>query len=159
MNQNSFTISYPALHSGTDKSIINFMTGTPDLYQLFFEGEEAEEKRRRFFVTDATVASLECMKSFISKFDDGVYGKDSLLILGSGEKYKTIETVLQIVSAAVEAGFTRKDLFVGIGGGVISDITAFAANTYESTPSICAGLSAAFTLSKAFTMMPSSSIR
>ena len=131
MSQNSLTISYPALNPGTEKSIINFMDGTPDLSYLFFEGKEAGEKRRRFFVTDATVASLDCMKSFISKFDDGVYGKDCLLILGSGEKYKTIETVLQIVSEAVEHGFTRKDLFVGIGGGVISDITAFAASIYK----------------------------
>ena len=131
MSQNSFTISYPSLNPGTDKSIINFMAGTPDLAKLFFEGEEADEKRRRFFVTDATVASLDCMQSFVSKFDDGVCGKDCLLILGSGEKYKTIETVLQIVSEAVEAGFTRKDLFIGIGGGVISDITAFAASIYK----------------------------
>ena len=70
MSQNSFTISYPALHSGTDKSLINFISGRPDLAALFFEGEEAKETRRRFFVTDATVASLECMQSFISKFDD-----------------------------------------------------------------------------------------
>ena len=131
MSQNSFTISYPSLNPGTDKSIINFMAGIPDLAKLFFESEEAAEKRRRFFVTDATVANLDCMQSFVSKFDDGVCGKDCLLILGSGEKYKTIETVLQIVSEAVEAGFTRKDLFIGIGGGVISDITAFAASIYK----------------------------
>ena len=65
MSQNSFTISYPALHPGTDKSIINFMQGKPDLAKLFFEGEEAAESRRRFFVTDSTVASLECMQSFV----------------------------------------------------------------------------------------------
>jgi 3-dehydroquinate synthase len=116
MSQNSFTISYPALNPGTDKSVINFISGTPDLANLFFEGPEAAESRRRFFVTDSTVASLECMQTFVSRFDDGVYGKDCLLILGSGEKYKTIETVLNIVSEAVEAGFTRRDLFVVIGG-------------------------------------------
>ena len=95
MSQNTFTISYQALHAGTDKSKITFISGTPDLAALFFEGEEAKETHRRFFVTDATVASLECMQSFISKFDDGICGKDCLLILGSGEKYKTIESVLQ----------------------------------------------------------------
>ena len=70
MSQNKFTISYPALHAGTDKSEIEFIKGKPDLAALFFEGEEAKETRRRFFVTDATVASLECMQTFISKFDD-----------------------------------------------------------------------------------------
>ena len=58
MSQNKFTISYPALPSGTDKSEIEFIKGKPDLVALFFEGEEAKESRRRFFVTDATVASV-----------------------------------------------------------------------------------------------------
>lgn len=136
MSQNSFTISYPALHSGTDKSLIKFISGTPDLAALFFDGEEAKETRRRFFVTDATVASLECMQSFISKFDDGVCGKDCLLILGSGEPYKTIESVLNIVRAAFDANFTRKDIFIGIGGGVICDTTAFAASIYKRGTSV-----------------------
>ena len=70
MSQKSFKISYPSLHSGTDKSLIKFISGAPNLAALFFEGDEAAETRRRFFVTDATVASLDCMKSFISKFDE-----------------------------------------------------------------------------------------
>ena len=136
MSQNSFTISYPALHSGTDKSKIKFISGSPDLASLFFEGDEAKETQRRFFVTDATVASLECMQSFISKFDDGVCGKDCLLILGSGEPYKTIESILNIVRAAFDANFTRKDIFIGIGGGVICDLTAFAASIYKRGTSV-----------------------
>ena len=71
------------------------------------------------------------MQNFIQKFDDGIYENDRLLILGSGEKYKTIESVLSIITAAVEADFTRKDIFVGIGGGVICDITAFAASIFK----------------------------
>ena len=136
MSQNKFTISYPALHAGTDKSEIEFIKGKPDLAALFFEGEEAKETRRRFFVTDATVASLECMQTFISRFDDGVCGKDNLLILGSGEPYKNIESVLNIVRAAFDANFTRKDIFIGIGGGVICDITAFAASIYKRGTSV-----------------------
>lgn len=136
MSQSTFTISYQALHAGTDKSEINFISGKPDLSALFFEGKEAEEKRRRFFVTDATVASLECMKPFISKFDDGVCGKDCLLILGSGEPYKTIDSVLTIIRAAFDANFTRKDIFIGIGGGVICDITAFAASLFKRGASV-----------------------
>ena len=41
MSQKSFKISYPSLHSGTDKSLIKFISGTPDLAALFFEGEDA----------------------------------------------------------------------------------------------------------------------
>ncbi len=125
-------ISYPAIYNGTQNSEIYFFEGQPDLAKLFFgEENEANDGRRRFFVTDATVASLDCMKSFMSSFSDEVHENDALCVLGSGEKYKTIESVLRIVSSAVEAGFTRKDVFVGIGGGVISDITAFAASIFK----------------------------
>ncbi|MBP5520011.1 MAG: 3-dehydroquinate synthase [Treponema sp.] len=130
--KNELNISYPAIHSGTEKTEVFFIEGVPDLAKLFFsEPNEANDGRRRFFVTDSSVASLDCMKSFLESFNDEIHGKDILCVLGSGEKYKTIESVLRIVSEAVEAGFTRKDLFVGIGGGVISDITAFAASIFK----------------------------
>lgn len=131
MRKDTFLIDYPAIYAGTEKSEIFFCKGTPDLISVFNPGEAEENSPRRFFVTDATVASLDCMKDFIAKFDDNTCGKDNLIILGSGEPYKTIETVLRIVTAAVDAGFTRKDIFVGIGGGVICDTTAFAASIFK----------------------------
>jgi len=134
MSTDNFTISYPSINPGTDKSLISFHSGTPDLVSLFYENNS--ETKRRFFVTDATVASLDCMKEFVSKFDDGIYGQDCLLILGSGEPYKTIESVLTIVNEAVEANFTRNDIFVGIGGGVICDTTAFAASIFKRGASV-----------------------
>lgn len=134
MNENQITISYPKINTSTEKSEISFFKGTPDLSSLFF-GENATSKRR-FFVTDATVASLECMQNFISKFDDGVFGQDYLIILGSGEPYKTTESVLRIITAAVEANFSRNDVFVGIGGGVICDLTAFTASIFKRGASV-----------------------
>ena len=128
MNNNTIIVNYPAIYSGTEKSEIVFLDGTPDLNSIFTPGESVQ---RRFFVTDATIASLDCMQSFISKFDFDVCGNDLLLILGSGEPYKTIESVLTIIKKAIDAGFSRNDLFVGIGGGVICDITAFAASIFK----------------------------
>ena len=152
MSHTSFNISYPAIHNGTEKSEISILSGTPDLASLFFDSECCSDNnsgnnndnndcnndgaKKRFFVTDATVASLECMAPFISKFDDGKYGNNYILILGSGEKYKTVESVLRIVTEAIEAGLSRKDVFVGIGGGVICDITAFAASIYKRGASV-----------------------
>lgn len=135
MTNDTFQISYPAIYSGTEKSDIKFLSGKPDLLSVFKLGTD-DVSYRRFFVTDATVASLDCMNDFISKFDDGVCGKDNLLILGSGEPFKTMDSVLQIVTAAVDAGYTRKDVFVGIGGGVICDLTAFAASIFKRGASV-----------------------
>ena len=128
MSKNTFYISYPSIHSGTAKSKIQFFSKQPDLVPVLTPGEN---ERKRLFVTDGTVASLECMQNFTSCFDDDVCGNDVLLVLGSGEAYKTIESVLNIIKKAIDYGFSRHDLFVGIGGGVICDLTAFAASIYK----------------------------
>lgn len=129
MENKTLTISYPPIYAGTKQSEISFFESAIDLSSVF--NLDKQNDKRYFFVTDATVASLECMSSFISQFDDGVCGKSLLIILGSGEPYKTIESVLNIISQAFEAGFSRNDVFVGIGGGVICDLTAFAASIYK----------------------------
>lgn len=127
-NYSNFKITYPSVHPGTDVTSIEFRTGTPDVTEIFSPGRS---NRKRCFVTDATVATLPCMQTFIEQFDDGKCGNDILIILGSGEPYKTIESVLSIIETALETGFSRNDVFVGIGGGVICDLTGFAASLYK----------------------------
>lgn len=129
MENTNLKISYPAIYAGTKQSEITFFDDKPDLITLF--NLKTQDKKRYFFITDATVASLPCMQDFVSMFDDGVCGKNILMILGSGEPYKTIDSVLRIISQAFEAGFSRNDVFVGIGGGVICDLSAFAASIFK----------------------------
>ncbi len=136
-------IAYPPVHPGTDRTFIRFYSGEPDLNSIFYAAER-EGQPQRIFVTDTNVASLPCLKPFITFFkqDDfsgpviepgytGFRGKDVLLILGSGEPYKTIESVLSICKAAIDANGQRSTVFVGIGGGVITDMTAFAASIFK----------------------------
>ena len=48
--KNELNISYPAIHSGTEKTEVFFIEGVPDLAKLFFsEPNEANDGRRRFF--------------------------------------------------------------------------------------------------------------
>ena len=131
MKSKSFEIKYPQINSGAGISNVYISDDAPDFISYFSAGQPRNDNTRYFFVTDATVASLDCMKEFTASFDDGVLGQDRLLILGSGEKYKTIESVLEIVKAAINENFSRNDCFVGIGGGVICDITAFAASIFK----------------------------
>ncbi|MCQ2592224.1 MAG: 3-dehydroquinate synthase [Treponema sp.] len=136
MARSTFQIKYPSIHSGTDKSKIHFLKGTPNLVDVFNLSKEITDSKKRVFVTDGTVASLDCMQNFISMFDDNECGNDVLVILGSGEAYKSMESVLTIVKAGVEKGLTRNDTFIGIGGGVICDTTAFAASIYKRGASV-----------------------
>ncbi|MCA1950441.1 MAG: 3-dehydroquinate synthase [Treponema sp.] len=53
-----------------------------------------------------------------------------LCVIRSGEDAKNWQSVEQILRAAAEAGIGRDGLFIGIGGGVVTDLTAFAAAIY-----------------------------
>ncbi len=48
----------------------------------------------------------------------------------AGEEYKTLDTVKEIYKRLIEEKFDRKDLLVALGGGVVGDITGYAAATY-----------------------------
>lgn len=136
-------IAYPPVHPGTDRTFIRFYVGEPDLNSIFYSSEE-ENSPQRIFVTDTNVASLKQMQPFINFFRGenysqpkiengfiGTRGKDVLLILGSGEPFKTIESVLAICKAAIDSNAKRSAVFIGIGGGVITDMTAFAASIFK----------------------------
>lgn len=53
-----------------------------------------------------------------------------LVVIEPGEDNKTMASIEKILHCALEAGLARDSLFVGFGGGVITDMTAFAASLY-----------------------------
>src|SRR4029453_11405680 len=54
----------------------------------------------------------------------------STIILQPGEEYKVQETVNTIVQQLIEIEADRKFTLVGVGGGVITDLTGYAASVY-----------------------------
>lgn len=48
----------------------------------------------------------------------------------AGESNKTLDTVKEIYKVLIEEEFDRKDLLIALGGGVVGDITGYAAATY-----------------------------
>ena len=52
------------------------------------------------------------------------------VVIPAGEEYKTIDTVTRLWRAALAAGLDRKSTFLALGGGVVSDLTGFAAATF-----------------------------
>lgn len=56
--------------------------------------------------------------------------KVSLITLPDGEQYKTLESLNQIFTALLSQQAGRDVTLVALGGGVIGDITGFAAATY-----------------------------
>lgn len=75
------------------------------------------------YVADANTAPLLRQAA-------GFSAQAPLVVLPAGEQEKTLDTVSGILSAALQAGLGRDSLFIGFGGGVITDMTAFAASVY-----------------------------
>jgi 3-dehydroquinate synthase len=53
-----------------------------------------------------------------------------VITISSGEKNKTLQTVESIYKKLVELEADRSTYIVGVGGGIVCDITGFAASTY-----------------------------
>jgi 3-dehydroquinate synthase len=64
------------------------------------------------------------------KFADAMPGSPVICALDSGEEHKTKDSVEHILSRAADADFDRSSLFIGVGGGVVCDLTGFAASIY-----------------------------
>ena len=77
-------------------------------------------------VTNSTIEPfyLEKVKHLLSNF------KVEVKILPDGEQHKTLETVNSIFDALLEAKFDRSATLIALGGGVVGDITGFAAASY-----------------------------
>ena len=54
----------------------------------------------------------------------------SKIVFPAGEHSKNLTTYANIMEALADEGFTRSDALVALGGGVVGDLTGFAAATY-----------------------------
>ena len=52
------------------------------------------------------------------------------VVIPRGEESKCFERLQQILAAMLDAGFTRHDAVVAVGGGVVGDLAGFAASMY-----------------------------
>jgi len=75
---------------------------------------------RAVFITDANVRRLY----------PSVFSGAPTIELPAGEEAKSLETVSFIYGKLLELGADRSTFVVGVGGGVVSDLTGFAASTF-----------------------------
>ena len=78
-------------------------------------------------VTNETVAPLYLDKMLASL--DGL--KVDTLVLPDGERFKTLATLEKVFDALLEKRHSRTTTLIALGGGVIGDMTGFAAACYQ----------------------------
>lgn len=106
--------SYP-IHIG------HGLLGRADLITPYVTGKQV------MIVTNETVAPLYLEKT-LQSFKDF---RCEHVILPDGEQYKTLEIWNRIFDALLSARFDRRCTLVALGGGVIGDMTGFAAACYQ----------------------------
>jgi 3-dehydroquinate synthase len=79
-------------------------------------------------VTNETVAPLYANK--VVKTLESIGQKVKLIVLPDGEAFKTWEVLQKIFDGLLENSADRKTTLVALGGGVIGDMTGFAAACY-----------------------------
>ena len=87
---------------------------------------------RIHIVSDSTVAPL-----YLQKLEQQFTLPVTHTVIPAGEEHKRLTTVEGIYHDLLANGMTRKDLIVALGGGVVGDITGFAAATFLRGVSLC----------------------
>ena len=93
----------------------------PDLVSKRIRGKQV------MVVSNETVAPLylDNVKQMLNGFDL------ASVILPDGEQYKNLETLDSVFTSLLEHRFNRSCALIALGGGVVGDITGFAAASYQ----------------------------
>jgi 3-dehydroquinate synthase len=93
----------------------------PELVPPFVKGTQV------MLVTNSTVAPLylDRAKALFANF------QVDAVVLPDGEEYKNLEILNRIFDQLISGHFDRKCTLVALGGGVIGDMTGFAAAAYQ----------------------------
>lgn len=77
------------------------------------------------------------LENFVFVTDENVFSKNlkrfkgkRTVTLKAGEEFKNQQTIDKIINKLIEWNVDRKGFLVGVGGGVVTDITGYAASVY-----------------------------
>ncbi|MEL6559176.1 MAG: 3-dehydroquinate synthase [Bacteroidota bacterium] len=105
--------------------INNNVTVTSDINQELGDFLKSRDYQKIAVIVDENTEA-HCLPQILESI-----GEHWLLKINSGETNKTLSTCEQLWNALTEASFSRKDLVINLGGGVIGDMGGFVASTYK----------------------------
>ena len=106
---------------------ICFRPSFDDLIQVF-NSEVNHQYDKICIVTDSNVSKLY-LDDVISCFNN-ISDKVFSFVFEAGEASKNLDTVNMLYEHLIINKFTRNSLLVALGGGVVGDLTGFAASTF-----------------------------
>jgi 3-dehydroquinate synthase len=104
--------SYP-IHIGRD------LLAKPELYGV--------TAKQVLIVTNDVVAPL-----YLKAVQAALHGRElQIVIVPDGERHKTLATFTTVIDRLIDARFHRDCCLVALGGGVVGDLTGYAAASYQ----------------------------
>jgi len=88
-------------------------------------GEITSLPDTKIIVTDENIA-----KHHLAAITKAIGHDVSAVVIPAGEEHKNLETVSLLWRSFLQNGLDRKSTVIALGGGVIGDLTGFAASTY-----------------------------
>ena len=88
--------------------------------------EKIMKKDRKVCVVTDSGVPTEYAEKLLTSLGEGAI----LHVIPAGEANKNFDTLQGVLRTMLEAGFTRNDAVVALGGGVVGDLAGFAAATY-----------------------------
>ncbi len=82
--------------------------------------EKLVDKEHTVLITDAHIFAAQ----------RAVFGGWKTIVINAGEQHKVQATVDVLIDRLIELGADRKTVLVGVGGGVVTDITGYVAAIY-----------------------------
>ena len=106
----------------------NIMIGNAILKDIGRTSEKFEFSNKAALISNPTVYDLYG-KTVSESLRASGYDLTEIL-LPDGEEYKSLASTEKIYEAVLKAKLDRKSVLIALGGGVVGDITGFAASTY-----------------------------
>ncbi len=118
--QHVLTVQIP----GVAKSAYPVVVG-PNAFTQIPERVVLGNYSRIFIISDETVA-----KHWGAELQSVLGAAAEVVLIGAGEKYKTIATMEEVWGQLLRGKADRKSLIFNLGGGVVGDLGGFAASCY-----------------------------
>ncbi|MBQ5781825.1 MAG: 3-dehydroquinate synthase [Oscillospiraceae bacterium] len=88
-------------------------------------GDYLDHKGRVMVISDDNIPQ-SIVNTVLGQFKDAV-----LALVPQGERAKSLDVYGELQAKLLHNGFSRKDLVIAIGGGVVGDLAGFVAATYK----------------------------
>lgn len=128
MNLPLQTVPVTFAEGGGDRRDYNIYIGAGTLAQAGRLLPQSLRARRLCIVTDETVAASPHLAALSASLAQGGYVLAAPIVLPAGEASKSFTQLEYVLSQALARGLDRASALVALGGGVIGDITGFAAS-------------------------------